>query len=160
MASHDDAITNRTDRTTARIALALIVAFLLGLAAREVAFRCTGSIRFELNQQNAFYWGDRIVHSDSPQPGAARWGDFWRSYVATYDANEAHPAPEIYTLDYVPLRLLMAGVWVNYLNLAYGPVSQWRPEFARSFAAFSMVMEIAGAIAMFAKVNALPGAKQ
>src|SRR5262249_24814581 len=99
-----------------------------------------------------FYWGDRIVRGANTRPGAARWGDFWRSYVATYDAAEARPAPKVYTLDYVPLRLLMAGAWVNYLNIVYGPVSEWRPEFARSFAAFSMVMELAGAVAMFALV--------
>jgi hypothetical protein len=139
-------------RSTKRIAMTLAIALLLGLVAREVAFSSTTSIRYELNQKNAFYWGNRIVHGESRQPGAARWGDLWRSYVATYDANEAKPAPDIYTLDYVPLRLLMAGVWVNYLNIAYGPVSEWRPEFARSFAAFSMVMELLGAIAMFALV--------
>jgi hypothetical protein len=138
---------------SATVWLVLVTAFLIGLGVRQWAYNHTESIRFELNQQNAFYWGDRIVHHANPDPGPAGWNALWRSYVSTYADNEAHPAPLIDTLDYVPLRLLMAGVWVNYLNIAYGPVSQWRPEFARSFAAFSMVMELAGAIAMFVLVS-------
>jgi hypothetical protein len=137
------------------VIVALLAALLVGLVAREWAYQHTSPIRYELNQRNAFYWGDRIVHpTGAPtRAGPAPWGEFWRSYVAIYEENEAHPAPAINTLDYVPLRLLMAGAWVNYLNLAYGPVSEWRPEFARSFAAFSMVMELFGAAAMFALVG-------
>lgn len=141
------------NRPSARVIAALVIAFIVGLIVRELAYRYTGPIRYELNQRNAFYWGDRIVHRDvDVRSGAASWRDFWRSYVAIYDDNAAQPAPAINTLDYVPLRLLMAGAWVQYLNLAYGPVSEWRPEFARSFCAFSMTMELLAATAMFALV--------
>ncbi len=139
----------RSSRPSPAICVALLAVLLVGLAARELAFNSTKSIRFELNQKNAFYWGDRIVHGDGLHSGPVSWSAFWHSYVNTYDDNETHPPPAIHTLDYVPLRLLMAGVWVNYLNRSYGPVSEWRPEFARSFAAFSMVMELAAAAAMF-----------
>jgi hypothetical protein len=88
----------------------------------------------------------------STATGAASWKSFWQSYLAIYDSDAVNPVGEPHTLDYTPLRLLMAGAWVQYLNIAYGPVTQWRPEFARSFAAFSMVMELAGAAAMFAFV--------
>jgi hypothetical protein len=134
--------------------LALAGAMVVGLVVRQWAYDQTAPIRFELNQQNAFFWGDKIVHGDGPGRGNADWKAFWRSYLSVYDADVVHPLAEPHTLDYVPLRLLMAGLWVKYLNHAYGPVSQWRPEFARSFAAFSMVMELAGATAMFALVAA------
>jgi hypothetical protein len=140
------------ERPSRAVWIGLAIAFLLGLGVRQWAYTHSASIRYELNQQNAFYWGDRVVHGDNRRPGAASLGEFWRSYVALYEINELAPGPRANTLDYVPLRLLMAGAWVNYLNTAYGPVSEWRPEFARSFSAFSMVMELAGAIAMFALV--------
>lgn len=148
--AHDEAGSADPTRWLRRVGPMLAVALLAGLTVRWWAFEHAGRIRYELNQQNAFYWGDRIVRGANPAPGAAAWGPLWRSYLTVYEANEAHPAPELHTLDYVPLRLLMAGVWVNCLNIAYGPVSQWRPEFARSFVAFSTVLELAGAAAMFA----------
>jgi hypothetical protein len=141
-----------------QIAIALSIALVIGLGAREWAYQHTQAVRFELNQKNAFYWGDRIVRGETPggagQTAAklARLAAFWRSYLSIYDTDAANPVGEPHTLDYVPLRLLMAGAWVQYLNFAYGPVTQWRPEFARSFAAFSMVMELAGAAGMFALV--------
>jgi hypothetical protein len=150
-ASYSDAPASRS-LPSRRVILAVAVVLITGLVVRECAYRMTGPIRFELNQQNTFYWGSRIVRGANPNGGPASWTALWRSYVSIYEADEAHRAPRINTLDYVPLRLLMAGVWVNYLNSAYGgtdPVTQWRPEFARSFAAFSMVMELAGAVAMF-----------
>jgi hypothetical protein len=145
-------------RTWLPIALALSIALVLGCAVRQWAYEKTRAVRFELNQRNAFYWGDRIVHGQPgpgvaiASPGPATWTSFWRSYVAVYDADAANPVGEPHTLDYVPLRLLMAGAWVQYLNIAYGPVTQWRPEFARSFCAFSMGMELAGAAVMFGLV--------
>jgi hypothetical protein len=43
----------------------------------------------------------------------------------------------------------MAGAWVRYLDAVYGPASQWRPELAHSFSAFSTLLEMAGAAMMF-----------
>ena len=131
------------------LALTLTLAFIVGVVIRQLAFEATGPIRYELNQQNAFYWGDKIVHGFHGEVKDPSWGDFWHSYLAVYDANEAHPAVEPNQFDYVPLRLLMAGVWVKYLDSTFGTASAWRPEFARSFCAFSMVMELTGAVAMF-----------
>jgi hypothetical protein len=140
-------------RPTGRVVVALLMAFVVGLIVRELAYRLTGPVRYELNQRNAFYWGDRIVHRNADaRPGPATWREFWHSYIAIYDDNAAKAAPAINTLDYVPLRLLMAGLWVQYVNIAHGPVTEWRPEFARSFSAFSMVMELLGAAVMFALV--------
>jgi hypothetical protein len=105
---------------SARVIAALAIALICGLIVREVAYRMTNTIRYELNQRNAFYWGDRIVHRNiDARSGAATCGQFWNSFVAIYDDNAAAPAPAINTLDYVPLRLLMAGAWVDYLNIAY-----------------------------------------
>jgi hypothetical protein len=135
-----------------RPGLLLIFALLLGLFVRWWAFDHTIPIRHEMNQSNAFYWGNRLVRAANPSPGPARWGALWQAYVDSFVDNELHPAPRENTLDYVPLRLLMAAVWVNYLNIAYGPVAHWEPAFAASFTCFSLIMELAGTAAMFALV--------
>ena len=135
-----------------RRAVVLLVALLVGLAARQWAFAHTEPMRRETTQRNAFYWGDRMVREAHPGPGAANWPSLWRSYVSLYESQEVRPPPEGHVLDYVPLRLLMAGVWVNGLNVRYGPVFEWRPEFARSFAGFSTAMELLAAAALFAVV--------
>jgi hypothetical protein len=144
-----------------RVWIALGLALVVGLLVRRWALDKTDNIRSIYNQQNAFFWGDRIVRGARPPGGATGgsvgWGALWRSYVAVYDDDAVHPAPEGHTLDYAPLRLLMAGVWVNHVNAVYGPAPQWRPEFARSYAGFSTVMELAGAAAMFWLVGSWMG---
>jgi hypothetical protein len=143
---------------------ALAVALIAGLILRAWAFDHTADIRSVANQTNAFYWGDRIVAGARQRTGqaggAVGWIPLWHSYLAVYEDDAAHPAPDAHTLDYAPLRLLMAGVWVNHVNAVYGPSAEWRPEFARSFAAFSTVTELAGAAAMFWLVAAWTAKKR
>ena len=101
----------------------LLAALVAGLWLRRVAFDHTFDMRSVWAQQNAFYWGDRVVHGVNARLGPVSWRDLWRSYQAVYDTVAARPVAG-HTLDYVPLRLLWAAVWVNHLNSAYGPVSE------------------------------------
>jgi hypothetical protein len=133
--------------------LALAAALVVGLLAREVAYDCTWPVRHQVDQRNAFYWGNRIAQTANPAGGPAGPVAFWHAYVGEYQDTITHPAPKQHALDYVPLRLLMAGAWVQYLKIAFGPVQEWRPEFSRSFTTFSLLMELIAAGVMFCLVR-------
>jgi hypothetical protein len=150
-----------------RVVAALVIALVIGLALRQVAYDHTQSMRREITQRNTFYWGDQIVRRAHPSPGPAAWGSLCKSYLEFYDVEEVRESaapmaprkelttladPNVHVLDFVPLRLLMAAAWVNYVNIHFGPATEWRPEFARSYASFSMVMELLAAIAIFVLV--------
>ncbi len=113
-------------RILVKISLGVIVAvviadvFTLGMMLRSWTWTNSAPVRFHFDAENAFYWGQR-VNLDYRTNGIGRpvgtWADFWKAYQRIYD-TEAHQ-PTISTpgdpLDYPPMRLLVAALWVRQL---------------------------------------------
>jgi len=81
------------------------------------------------------------------------WADFYRGYVGRYDQVVADAGGKggRYSLDYVPLRLLAASLWVRHNQMKDPTIQSWQPEYAVTapMLRFNTAVELATCVGMF-----------
>lgn len=119
------------------VLLALLV-LQQGLQWRDDIYSYTSPIRFRGDIQNAINQGNRVLAQTSVPlsktlvPALPSVYRAWvKTYDEIYDQGGGDEGPGRYSLDYTPLRLMVAALWVRHLTQVYGPVSEFRDEYAQ-----------------------------
>lgn len=118
------------------VAVLVLIAAKLGWSARTWTYEHTTTLRHVEDIRNNFYYGSRAIDEG------------WLNLYANVRAQRPNGN---YTLDYVPLRLLVMRQWAASARETYGADVDWRPdlEFTRPLLAFNAIMEALAAIAVF-----------
>ncbi len=107
----------------------------LGLLFRIWMFHTTVPIRFQWDVQNAWNKGTQALQIG---PG------FWSGIVAMYQPTR-HTG-----IDYPPIRMYLATTWVYFCHHFYGPAVQRTDADTWPMLSVNFIMELAGAIGMYA----------
>jgi len=140
-------------------AAALVVLYAGIVLRRNFWAATTGELRYPADVRNAWIRGNdvlaqaQIIHqADRDTSPKITWRQFFRGYFATYDAAmAAHHADGNYMIDYPPLRLLGAGLWVKWVKNTYPDVTNWTETkpITEPLLNFNTGAEILGALAAF-----------
>jgi len=141
--------------------IAFITAGLVALHAGIVLRRqfwttSAGQLRFPGDIRNTWSVGNdvlnqarRVHRADGDKSAVITWRQFFRGYLATYDAAIASHPDGNYEIDYPPLRLLAAGLWVRSAKLANPRTSQWSDPITLPLLDLNTAAEILGSLAAF-----------
>jgi hypothetical protein len=131
-----------------------------GLHLRAWAWEQTRPIRFHSDLGNAVKWGSRVVNEAKSIPVTAprgswraEYGPLWRAYVGLYDEVAAHHPEGHYNLDYPPLRLLIATLWVRHIQaLPGGGHAPWEDAAIAPMLQLNTALELVSVLAGFCLV--------
>ena len=116
----------------------------------------TGQLRFPADIQNAWTRGSdvlnqarRVHEADKDTSPTITWKQFFRGYLATYDAAINAHSDGDYQNDYPPIRLLAAALWVRSARLTDPKTDHWTESATEPLLNFNTGAEILGALAAF-----------
>ncbi len=119
-----------------------------GLELRRWAWDVSTNIRFVNSVSNAIEWGQY-----ANKVGVL---DLYDQLLSRFGESGEYAGPARFTLDYPPLRLLIASWWADWAKKNYPPKAEgmpilWRPDYAfnRPMLRLNIACEITATVGMF-----------
>jgi hypothetical protein len=124
-----------------------------GLVWRDDLYAYTTPIRFRWDIQNAINQGNRVLnlaasqaHIELSKTSIPSLPQVYHAWVDNYDQIYAESSDGRYSLDYTPLRLMVATLWVRHLTELHGPVSDFQDDYAQPMLSLNTASVLVAAV--------------
>jgi hypothetical protein len=144
--------------------LIAILTVLIGLFIRAKTWELTEPIRYRGDMSNALRIGTTVLGEARLDAGQSAfsespvtWWQFFHGYFSLYNRVAEFTDDGQYSLDYVPMRLLVMSLWAKHVHEAEPHTLGYRDDMAWPLLWFNTCMEFTAATLMFSLVYGWTG---